>query len=53
MTELCDGGKDHLIEALESNDVSEKNFHIRQVLQADAADVDDEINIELKPINSD
>lgn len=53
MTELCEGGRDHLIEALKSDDVSEKNFHIRQVLQAGTTDINDEIDIELKPISSD
>lgn len=53
MAELCDGCEDHLLEALKSDDVSEKNFHIRQVLQAATTDVNDEIDIELKPIRSD
>ena len=52
MTELCDGSKDHLVEALRSSDPAEKNYHIRQVLQA-AADCPDDINIKLKPLTSD
>jgi hypothetical protein len=33
MTELCDGCRDHLEAALRTDDPSEKNYHIREVLQ--------------------
>ena len=38
MGELSDGCRNHLEEALQNTDPSEKDFHIRQVLQACAVD---------------
>ena len=40
MTNLTDSSKSHLREALRNDDPSEKDFHIRQVLQADGVDRD-------------
>ena len=53
MTELCEGCEDHLLAALQCDDPAEKNYHIRQVLQATATDIPDEADIELKPLNAD
>ena len=50
MTELCEGSRDHLLEALRSSDPAEKNYHIRQVLQA-AIKNPDEADVELDPIS--
>jgi hypothetical protein len=53
MTELCEGCEDHLLAALQCDDPAEKNYHVRQVLQATAADIPDKGNIKLKPLNAD
>ncbi|QLG50488.1 hypothetical protein [Natrinema halophilum] len=38
MTGLSKGSKEHLEKALENDDPSEKDFHIRQVIQAYGVD---------------
>jgi len=51
MSELCEGCKDHLEAAIEEPDPAEKNYHIRQVLQAcGIEEVPNDVNVELNPI---
>jgi hypothetical protein len=52
MADLSEGCKDHLIKALHDDDPAEKNYHIRQVLQATAADSIDEAAVELKRLGA-
>jgi hypothetical protein len=46
MTELNENCKEHLYEALSSEDPSDKNYHIRQVLQISGeTDLPDELEL--------
>jgi len=51
MSELGEGCIDHLVAALEETEPSEKDYHIREVLQTCETDgLADDVTIELAPM---
>jgi hypothetical protein len=51
MSELGDGCIDHLVAALEETEPSEKNYHIREVLQTCETDgLAEDMTVELAPM---
>lgn len=52
MPRLTEGGREHLERALQTDETEEKNFHIRQVLQAYGVDdIPDEYDPELSRLS--